>query len=83
MPTDLEKPEAHLFAFVYHGESFAVRIMARSRDAAVKEFAALSVAEKRARSIGRLDSRDRDHVAEVTGWFSALLRGSPFRRTIG
>lgn len=74
MPTDLEKPEPFFFAFSHQGESFAIRVDAASYGAAKHLFSVMSPAEKRARVVGRLRRRERDHVAEFGHWLSGFLQ---------
>lgn len=57
--------EAYLFTFFDRGETFAVRVVATSREAAEADFAAMSAAEKRAAVVSRLETRERDWVDEA------------------
>lgn len=57
--------EAYLFTFFDRGETFAVRVVATSREAAEAAFAAMSPAEKRAAVVSRLEKRERDWIVEA------------------
>lgn len=69
MIADLSRPEPYLFAFFDRGETFAVRILAFSHEAARAAFDAMSAAEKRARVVARLSKRERDVLGD---WFRSL-----------
>lgn len=74
MPTDLERPEAYLFAFADGSVSYAVRVLGRGREAARARFDAMTLAEKRAAVVARIGGGDRDHVADLFHWVGALFR---------
>ena len=69
----LGKLESYLFSFRDRDGLFAVRVPALTHEAALDAFAAMSLAEKRASVVARLDGRERDHVGEMMARIGASL----------
>lgn len=74
MPTDLSRPEHFFFSFTHHGETFAIRVSGFSFADAQARFAAMSNAERRSLSVGRLTPRDPDHLRMVGQWLRGRMR---------
>ncbi|WP_139315233.1 hypothetical protein [Mongoliimonas terrestris] len=74
VPTDLGRPEHYFFSFCHHGETFAIRVSGYSFADAQARFAAMSNAERRALSVGRLTPRDPDHLRFVGEWIRGRMR---------
>lgn len=74
MSTESAVPETFLFTFQYQGAGYLLGIEAASHAEAVKTFAAMPLARKRALAMARVSTpRERDHVAELGAWVRSLF----------